>query len=173
MTAPPSSRPIIILTVEWEGVVRMEIADVLTEAGYRVIAETKADHALAVLGVRSDIRLLFTELDLSAPLDGYALARIVDQRWRDIAILVTSSTKHPKPDELPTRARFIRKPYAAADLLLMVRALLGEGSEQIIVEQPKAQPGMRFVPEGLRIDHPHTSIGPTGGLAQPLPDPDE
>jgi CheY-like chemotaxis protein len=155
----------------------MEIADVLTEAGYRVIAETCADHALAVLGIRSDIRVLFTDVALPGKIDGCALARIVDDRWRDIGILVTASGLRPAPHELPSKARFVTKPCSGSLLIQEVNAFLAEGSGAITVtfEQQNSaiEPSTQFLPAGIKINQPHTGIGSAGGLAQPPQEPEK
>jgi DNA-binding NtrC family response regulator len=129
------NRPSTILAVEGEGVIRMELADLLTEAGYCVIAQSSAVHALTTLGVRPDVRLLFTGVDLPGQMDGCALARIVDMRWPGVAILAASCTKRPALGELPTKARFISKPCSASELLTMVGTLLPDPCEFIAVQK--------------------------------------
>lgn len=112
----------VILVVEDETLIRMEASDFLTDAGYRVIAEVNADHALAVLNVRSDVEVLFVDISIPGTLTGSALARMVDLRWPGNGIIATSGRGRPAPGELPGRAFFLPKPYTPSALLDAVAA---------------------------------------------------
>jgi DNA-binding NtrC family response regulator len=108
-----NNRPTIILLVEDEALVRMLAWDILTEeAGYRVIEAANADEALALLEIRHDVRLVFTDVDMPGSLNGFGLARIVDMRWPGIKVIVTSGKAWPDPGDLPKEMRFLAKPYA-------------------------------------------------------------
>ncbi len=118
----PTTKPPVVLVVEDEALVRMDISDFLTDAGYRVIAEVTPEHALAVLNVRSDIAVLVTDINMPGSLNGCALARIVELRWPGIGIIATSGKGRSAPGELPGRALFLLKPYTPSALLEAVRA---------------------------------------------------
>jgi CheY-like chemotaxis protein len=136
----PTTKPPVVLVVEDEILIRMDVADLLTDAGYRVIGEVNADHALAVLSVRSDVDVLFTDINMPGLLNGSALARIVDMRWPGIAIIVTSGAGRPAPGELPDTARFLPKPYPPSDLVETVKAALAASAQAAaLVRRPAAQ----------------------------------
>ncbi len=147
----PTTKPPVVLVVEDEALVRMDISDFLTDAGYRVIAEVSPEHALAVLNVRSDIVVLVTDINMPGSLNGCALARIVELRWPGIRIIATSGKGRPAPGELPGRALFLLKPYTPSALLEAVRAagriygnggaLLGEpgGSQEPAARGPRVE----------------------------------
>jgi CheY-like chemotaxis protein len=136
----PTTKPPVVLVVEDEILIRMDVADLLTDAGYRVIGEVNADHALAVLSVRSDVDVLFTDINMPGLLNGSALARIVDMRWPGIAIIVTSGAGRPAPGELPDTARFLPKPYPPSVLVETVKAALAASAQAAaLVRRPAAQ----------------------------------
>ncbi|HEX2554613.1 MAG TPA: response regulator [Microvirga sp.] len=176
MTTTPENRPTVILVVEGEALIRMTTADILSDEGYRVVEAANADQALAVLELRHDVRTLLTDAYLPGSLNGYALARIVDMRYPGVGVIVTSGTTQPRPGDLPTKARFISKLYGTPALLREVQEILGGASGPIIVKEqrkPADPSGAAILPEGIKLTQRHTNIGPAGGLAQPLPEPEE
>jgi CheY-like chemotaxis protein len=169
-------KPTVILLAEDETLVRMIASDILTEdAGFRVLEAGNADEALTLLEVRHDVRLLFTDVDMPGSLNGYALARIADMRWPGIAIIVTSGLTGPGIGDLPKKARFLPKPYSPSTLLNMVRDILGGSAKPITLPQddPADEHGAAVLPAGIKVDQLHTGLGTVGGLAQPLPEPEE
>ncbi len=170
-------KPTVVLLVEDQGLVRMVTADILAEeGGYKVIEAVNADEALTFLDVRPDIRVLVTDVDMPSKLNGYALARIVDMRWPGVGIIVSSGVTGPGPGYLPTKARFLAKPYAPSALLRAVSEVMGQASSPIIVptqEAPVVNQTAPVLPTGIKIDQPHTGIGVDGGLAQPLQEPEK
>jgi CheY-like chemotaxis protein len=87
----PVRDPETVLLVEDEALVRMLGVDVLEEAGYRVIEAANADVALKVLEADPDaIAILVTDVHMPGSMDGEGLARIVDQRWPWIRVIITS-----------------------------------------------------------------------------------
>lgn len=175
MTETPDKRSTIILLAENEAAVSIDMEDLLTEAGYRVITVGTADGVVATLSSGLDVKLVIIDAILPGSLNGYGIARFVDQRWPHIPLIVTSNHDKHATDLLPGKARFHLKPYSTRHLLDDVRSLLGEGAEPIIVEspQPIEVPAAPVLPAALKINLPHTGIGATGGLAQPLQEPEE
>lgn len=102
---------------------RMLAADLLEEAGYQVIEAANADEAISVLQSRSDIRVLFTDVNMPGVMDGAHLARIVRKRWSYIQIIVTSGKMVPADLALPERSQFVQKPYGNSDLVNIFRSL--------------------------------------------------
>jgi DNA-binding NtrC family response regulator len=127
----------VVLIVEDDVLIRMDAADLLLEAGYRVITQASADHALAVLTVRSDVDVLLTNINMAGSLTGSALARIVDRRWPGLPVIATSGAGEPAPGELPDTAWFLPKPYQPSALLEAVRTALASAAPASI-EIPRA-----------------------------------
>jgi hypothetical protein len=74
----------------------------------------------------------------------------------------------PGPSDLPPGALFIPKPYRPAALVAAVQTVLPSNQIEIPAEAPVA-----VLPSAIKISQPHTGIGAAGGLAQPLPEPEE
>ena len=66
---------------------------------------------------RTDIRIVFTDVDMPGSMDGVKLAAAVRGRWPPIEILVVSGLRDVDVAELPERSRFIRKPYESRDVI--------------------------------------------------------
>jgi len=162
-------QPAIVLLAEDEALVRMMAADVLREeGGFKVVEVVNADEALTVLEATADVRALVTDVEMPGSLDGFTLARVVRQAWPHIGIVVTSGRMAPGPNDLPPGALFIPKPYRPADLVAAVRTVLPAGQPAI-----SAEASVQVLPAAIKISQPHTGIGAAGGLAQPLPEPEE
>ncbi|NEU13082.1 response regulator [Methylobacterium sp. BTF04] len=124
MTQTMSDLPVVLL-VEDDGLLLMEAADTLSDAGFRVVEASHADKALSVLEARNDVGLLMTDVDMPrGSMDGFALARLVAHRWPAIPVLVVSGMGIPGPDDMPDGARFIPKPYEPSTLVRTLRAFV-------------------------------------------------
>ena len=120
---------VVVLLAEDEALVRMFAADLLDEAGFRVIEAVHADEALLLLQARPDVQVLVTDVEMTGgSIDGFALARQVSRRWPQIAIIVVSGRQTPCPGDLPRGVEFIAKPYRPTALLQAIQALVDRGS---------------------------------------------
>jgi len=174
-TADP--KPVLILVVEDEPLVRMLISDILTEdGGYRVIEAVNADEALTLLEARHDVRLVLTDVDMPGTLNGFALARTIDLRFPGVKVIVASGRMAPGPGDLPNGVPFLSKPFAPSALLKITRQALGPADSPIMIptaDNTANDAGAPVRPAAIKIDQSHTGIGIAGGLAQPLPEPEE
>src|SRR5664279_4525045 len=66
-----------ILVVEDEMMLRMRAVDMVEDAGFTAVEAVNADDALAILESRSDIELLFTDIQMPGSMDGLKLAYAV------------------------------------------------------------------------------------------------
>ncbi len=108
-----------VLIVEDEFLVRNVLQIELEEAGYDVILADNADAAIAMLEARTDIHLVFTDIDLPGSMDGLKLAACVRDRWPPIHIIIT--TGNARPCEIPSNALFIPKPYVGQTVINAMR----------------------------------------------------
>jgi CheY-like chemotaxis protein len=171
-----ANRPPVILVVEDETLLRMLAGDILTEdAGCRVIEDVNADEALILLESRHDVRLVFTDVNMPGSLNGFALARLVDMRFPGIKVIVTSGLARPGVGDLPKGKRFLPKPYAPSALITMVQEMLGDTVKPIMapLDPITVEQGSPVLPTGIKVGQMDTGIGAAGGLAQPLPEPEE
>ena len=136
---PDDQKPAVVLLVEDEALVRMFADEVLAEdGGFKVIATANADEAITILRVRTDVRVLFTDVNMPGSMDGLRLAHAVHAQWPGIAILVTSGLGLAGP--LPPGARYLAKPYPPLVLVETIRALLKDGAAQPIIVPQAAAP---------------------------------
>lgn len=118
------SDKVAVLVVEDEFLVRLEIVDRLTDAGYQVFEASNADDAVALLETNADIRILFTDIDMPGSMDGLKLAAAVRDRWPPIKIVVTSGHRTVEITDLPDGSVFFSKPYHHAGVTRSFRELL-------------------------------------------------
>jgi DNA-binding NtrC family response regulator len=110
-----------VLVVEDEPLVRALAADVLEGAGFLVIEASSADYAMVVLDKRSDVAVVFTDVEMPGHHNGLELARFVHDHYPGITVVVASGRVRPARGEMPPDALFVTKPYAPHALLQAVR----------------------------------------------------
>ena len=95
-----------VLVVEDEIVLRMRAVDIVEDAGFNAVEAVKADEAIAILESRSDISLLFSDIQMPGTMDGLKLAHAVHDRWPAIKIILVSGQVKPSDDDKPVDSRF-------------------------------------------------------------------
>jgi CheY-like chemotaxis protein len=92
-------------------------ANVVADAGFTPVEAANADEAFAILESRSDIALLFTDIQMPGSMDGLDLARTVHERWPVIKIILVSGQVELSERERPVNSRFYQKPFAMKQML--------------------------------------------------------
>jgi CheY-like chemotaxis protein len=110
----------IVLIVEDEPFLRIQAADIATEAGFEVLEAANADEAIAILENRADVRVVFTDIQMPGSMDGLKLAHAIRNRWPPVAVIVTSGQVRPAGDMMPENTPFLGKPYEATELTRML-----------------------------------------------------
>ena len=113
MSEDAPDRPVILIA-EDEVLVRMLIADLVQDEGFKVIEVADATEALRVLEARPDIHVVVTDVEMPPGLNGVELATTVRERWPFVQVIVTSG--RVIPDQLPEGVVFIGKPWTAESL---------------------------------------------------------
>jgi CheY-like chemotaxis protein len=121
--SPSASEKRIVLIVEDDELVRVPAADMVRDLGFEAIEASNADDAIALLERRSDITVVFTDIQMPGSMDGLHLVAAVRDRWPPIALLVTSGQASPPTSALPRGARFVAKPYMPHELGVHLSAL--------------------------------------------------
>lgn len=100
-----------VLVVEDEPLLRMMALDLVEDAGFDPVEARDADEAIAILESRTDIHVVFTDIDMPGSMNGLKLAAAIRDRWPPIEIILTSG--HFKLDDsgIPARTVFFPKPY--------------------------------------------------------------
>jgi two-component sensor histidine kinase/CheY-like chemotaxis protein len=135
-----------VLVVEDEMVLRMRAVDIVEDAGFMPIEAVNADEAIAILESRSDIDLLFTDIQMPGSMDGLKLAHAVHDRWPAIKIILVSGQVKPSDAERPADSRFFGKPLGVGQMINELQAMVGEGALEILPHAPIAQSGASVDP---------------------------
>ena len=114
----------VVLIVEDEFLLRMNAAEMISEAGFEVVEAGNADDAIAILETRPDIHVVFTDIQMPGSMDGLKLASFVRGRWPPIKIVATSGFVSVGEGDLPEGSRFLSKPYSPTHLLQGVREMV-------------------------------------------------
>src|SRR5438270_12084536 len=85
-----SDIPAVVLVVEDEMLLRVQAVGMVEDAGFTSVEAVDADEAVAILESRSDIALMFTDIQMPGTMDGLKLAHIVHKRWPPIRIILVS-----------------------------------------------------------------------------------
>jgi two-component sensor histidine kinase/CheY-like chemotaxis protein len=121
-----------VLVVEDEMLLRMRAVDIVEDAGFTPIEAANADEALAILESRSDVDLLFTDIQMPGSMDGLKLAYAVHERWPSIKIILVSGKLTPTESERPTDSRFFGKPLAVNQMIAEIQQMIGQGALKFI-----------------------------------------
>lgn len=138
MTADSSSKSTTVLVVEDEMVLRMRAVDIVEDAGFAAVEAVNADQALLILEQRSDISMLFSDIQMPGTMDGLMLAHAVNERWPNIKIILVSGQITPTETEKPPESKFFGKPLEVAHMIAELQKMVGVGALTIVPELNEA-----------------------------------
>jgi two-component sensor histidine kinase/CheY-like chemotaxis protein len=96
------------------------------------VEAVNADQAMTILESRSDISLLFTDIQMPGSMDGLKLAHAVHDRWPSIKIILVSGQVKPSEADRPADSRFFGKPIEVKQMIAELREMVGAGSLKIV-----------------------------------------
>jgi two-component sensor histidine kinase/CheY-like chemotaxis protein len=134
MTSVPTGSPANVLVVEDEMVLRMRAVNLVEDAGFTAVEAVNADEALAILESRSDISLLFSDIQMPGSMDGLKLAHAVHDRWPSIKIILVSGQVKVSDADKPADSRFFGKPLEMKQMIAELREMVGAGALKVIPE---------------------------------------
>jgi two-component sensor histidine kinase/CheY-like chemotaxis protein len=137
-----------VLVVEDEMVMRMRAVDIVEDAGFTPVEAVNADEALSILESRSDISLLFTDIQMPGSMDGLVLAHAVHKRWPSIKIILVSGQVKLSDADKPANSRFFGKPLEVTQMIAELQEMVGGGALEII---PDVTIGPRTKPDGALL----------------------
>ena len=117
-----------VLIVEDEMMLRMRAVDIVEDAGFCPVEAINADQAISILESRSDISLLFTDIQMPGTMDGLKLAHAVHDRWPTIKIILVSGQVSPSDADKPADSRFFGKPLSVEKMIGELQAMVGAGA---------------------------------------------
>jgi two-component sensor histidine kinase len=135
MSSDPSRPSTNVLVVEDEMVLRMRAVDIVEDAGFTAVEAANADQALSILELRSDISLLFSDIQMPGSMDGLKLAHAVHDRWPSIKIILVSGQVKLADADKPADSRFFGKPLEVKQMIAELQEMVGLGALKIV---PKA-----------------------------------
>ena len=119
---PGSGTPPVILVVEDEVLIRLDNAEGLRAAGYRVIEAADALEALGFISASAPLNLLITDINMPGEIDGIGLAEMTRALRPGLPVVIASAQSAPAIDGLADR--IIRKPYFASELVSIAQELI-------------------------------------------------
>lgn len=99
-----------VLIIEDEPVLRIEATDMVERAGFEAIEATGVEDAIRILVERSDIRIVYMDLDMPKGVKGIEIAAAIRDRWPPIEIILTAANVAEADLNLPVRSEFFSKP---------------------------------------------------------------
>ncbi len=121
-----SNQPVSVLIVEDEVLVRLELVDLIEDAGFKVYEASNADEAIQIMEVNTDIKILITDVDMPGSMDGLKLSHFVRDRWPPVRIVVASGHVRVKSTELPEQGVFLNKPYEMPRIRELLSSITGQ-----------------------------------------------
>ena len=113
-----------VLVVEDEPLLRLDIADNLSDAGFQVLEASNAGEAIEILKNHQDVCLVFTDVDMPGSMDGIRLAAYVRDRWPPVKIIVTSGYRRVTAADIPPESHFVSKPYDPGKIVRSMKEML-------------------------------------------------
>jgi CheY-like chemotaxis protein len=108
-------RPLTVLLVEDEFLIRLDLSEGLRNLGYSVIEAVSADEGLKVLQSGADIQVVVTDRRVPGTLDGGAFVQLVRQTFAPLKIVMVSG--EPQADDLRDQLDgFLLKPCRPDDV---------------------------------------------------------
>jgi DNA-binding response OmpR family regulator len=104
------------VVVEDEWLVRMEIADALSDAGWHVLEAATGETALEFLARKQPIDLLVTDIRLPGPVSGWDVAEKYREARSDVVVIYCSGNSSDKARQVQGSV-FLPKP-CRIDLLV-------------------------------------------------------
>jgi DNA-binding NtrC family response regulator len=121
-----------VLVVEDEMMLRMRAVDIVEDAGFTPLEAVNADDALAILEARSDIELLFTDIQMPGSMDGLKLAYAVRERWPSIKIILVSGQLTLSDADKPADSRFFGKPLDVKHMIAEMQDMMSKETLEIL-----------------------------------------
>lgn len=125
-----------VLVVEDEMVLRLRAVDIVEDAGFTAVEAVNADEALTILESRSDISLLFSDIQMPGSMDGLKLAHAVHERWPAIKIILVSGQVKLSDTDRPADSRFFGKPLEMKRMIAELQEMVGTGDLTIVADAP-------------------------------------
>jgi CheY-like chemotaxis protein len=118
-----------ILVVDDEPLLRMNTAEHLAEAGFRVLEACDGAQAIEALEADHTIRGVFSDIQMPGTVDGFSLRRWIQQNRPGVVVLLTSGVSNVQSaaGHLGQPRWIVFKPYDMGDVEKRLCELLASG----------------------------------------------
>ncbi|WP_375274723.1 response regulator [Methylorubrum thiocyanatum] len=116
-----ASAPTYVLVVEDDPILMMSLVDFVEQAGCEPVEANSVREAIQILETRTDIRTVFTDLDMRGSTAGMQLALSIRDRWPPIELLMVSSQPWDA-SQIPSRGVVLGKPFDRRRIVAAIRA---------------------------------------------------
>jgi CheY-like chemotaxis protein len=119
-----------ILIVEDEFLIRMTLAEALTDEGFEVLEAGNGQEAMAALQDNPPLDLLLTDIQLPGGMNGRDIAVAARERNENIPVIfMTGRPDGTSPALTPGYDVVISKPYLPSDVCAVARRLTAQGQQ--------------------------------------------
>jgi two-component system, response regulator PdtaR len=106
-----NKRKPVVLVVEDDPLIRLGAVDIVVSAGYEALEASDADEAIRILESRTDIDIVFTDVQMPGTMDGIKLSHYIRDRWPPVKLIVASGNAILEESSLPSGSRYFPKTY--------------------------------------------------------------
>ena len=124
-----ATRQRAVLVVEDEILIRSAVAEFLRNVGYKVIEAADAAEAVAIFASRTQIDLVFSDINMPGPMDGLGLVRWIADQHPGTHIILTSAISRARRAG-QSGAGFLPKPYRLAEAARRIASLLNDPPQE-------------------------------------------
>jgi len=129
-----------VLLVEDEPLIRLFVADLLEESGFKVIEAANATEAWTLVEAGLEVNVLLTDVDMPNGCTGFELAHKVHEFVPEAEILIMSGRRWPSEGDLPQGAAFLAKPCPNETIVSYVRSAAEQSRRRLQVGRRLAEP---------------------------------
>lgn len=112
--------PTYVLVVEDDPILMMSLVEFVEQADCEAVEANSVAEAIQILETRTDIRTVFTDLDMRGSTAGMQLALSIRDRWPPIELLMVSSQPWDK-SQIPSRGVVMGKPFDRRRIVAAIR----------------------------------------------------
>lgn len=109
-----------VLVIEDDPLLMMAMVGFVEAAGLDAVEATSVAEAIGILEARTDIRTVFTDLDMRGAEAGMNLAMAIRDRWPPIELLMLSAQPWAA-DQMPSRGVLVGKPFDRRKIVAALR----------------------------------------------------
>jgi len=111
----------VVLVLQDEPILAGIMRDFVEEAGCEAVVVRTAEAAVRTLEWRTDIRVVFADLDVRGSTTGLKLIAMIRERWPPIELVLTGALT-PDLDAIPARGVFCDKPFRENKVISTIRS---------------------------------------------------